>query len=47
MIPLGSMLGAIYSFFRYGLDAEPVCHHLGPYRYIRHPSYTGALMAFL
>ncbi|MEP7015958.1 MAG: isoprenylcysteine carboxylmethyltransferase family protein [Verrucomicrobiota bacterium] len=42
-------VGYLGRFFTVNVSIDPD-HHLvdsGPYRYIRHPSYTGALIAFL
>ena len=43
--------GLLYVFSELGLALAIAAGHrlidTGPYRFVRHPSYTGALMAFL
>jgi len=41
-----SVLGRSFTYY-VAVHAEQTVVEVGPYRYIRHPSYTGALMIFL
>jgi protein-S-isoprenylcysteine O-methyltransferase Ste14 len=42
-----SILGLIYVLSEAAIAANHRLVDTGPYRIVRHPSYTGALMAFL
>ena len=41
-----SVLGKFFTYY-VAVNAKQTVVEVGPYRYVRHPSYTGALMIFV